>query len=70
MAVGTIMKGYRSIDEESEFAANVCAYLNGSGGNILASAAIHVKELLSSIQTKNLFVYAVLRASHFLMDDY
>jgi len=29
-----------------------------------------IKELLSSIQTKNLLVYAVLRASHFLMDDY
>ena len=49
MTAGAIKKEYRPIDVEAEFAANVCAYLNGEGGNILAGANVHVKEFLSSI---------------------
>jgi len=45
----SIRNGYRTIDSASEFAANVCACLNGNGGNILAGADVRVEELLSSI---------------------
>ena len=49
MTTEAIQKGYRSIDTASEFAANVCACLNGEGGNILAGSGIRVEELLTSI---------------------
>ena len=45
----SITNGYRTIDSASEFAANVCACLNGKGGNILAGADVRVEELLASI---------------------
>lgn len=40
---------YVAIASDSAFAANVCAFLNGDGGNILADATVHVKELIASI---------------------
>ena len=40
---------YMAIASDSAFAANVCAFLNGDGGNILADATVHVEELIASI---------------------